>query len=422
MRPRSFEEFIGQEHLTAPGAAFRTAALAGKLGSVIFWGPPGVGKTTLAEIVARSANARFHSISAVSAGVADLRRIIGEARLSLRNGNRSVLFIDEIHRFNKGQQDAILPVVEDGTVTLIGATTENPSFEVNSALLSRCRVYVLNALTDVQIMRAVTNALANGENGLAGRFTLSDEAANALVGLANGDARAALNMLELCSSVAAAGGVTAIDLEVVRGVVQRRSVLYDKSGEMHYDLISALHKSIRGSDPDASLYWLARMLAGGEEPLFIARRLVRTAMEDIGLANPQALTVALAAKEAFEFLGSPEGELALALCVVYLAAAPKSNRVDKAFRAAAAEVEETRNDPVPLHLRNAPTRLMQELGYGKGYKYAHDFDGAVVAQRNLPDRIASHRFYEPSDRGYEAEIAKRLVAWSDSINGNSPSN
>ncbi|HLK14898.1 MAG TPA: replication-associated recombination protein A [Fimbriimonadaceae bacterium] len=418
MRPRSFEEFVGQEHLTAPGAAFRTAAEAGKLGSVIFWGPPGVGKTTLAEIVARSANARFHSISAVSAGVADLRRIISEARNSLRNGTRSVLFIDEIHRFNKGQQDAILPVVEDGTVTLIGATTENPSFEVNSALLSRSRVYVLNSLTDEQIMHVVRSALENKENGLAGRFTLEEHAAAALVGLANGDARAALNMLELSSSVAEAAGQTEIDLEVIRGVVQRRSVLYDKTGEMHYDIISALHKSIRGSDPDASLYWLARMLAGGEQPLFIARRLVRAAMEDIGLANPQALAVAIAAKDAYEFLGSPEGELALAECVLFLAAAPKSNRVYKAFGAARAEVEETRNDPVPMHLRNAPTRLMQELGYGKGYVYAHDFEGAVVAQQNLPDSLAGRKFYEPSDRGYEAEIAKRLAAWSEAMNAN----
>ncbi len=416
MRPRSFEEFIGQEHLTAPGVAFRTAAEAGKLGSVIFWGPPGVGKTTLADIVARSAKAKFHAISAVSAGVADLRRVIAEAKLSLKSGHRSVLFIDEIHRFNKGQQDAILPVVEDGTVTLIGATTENPSFEVNSALLSRSRVYVLNALTDEQIAQAVQNAATDHERGLGAKFQIAEDALNALVGLANGDARAALNMLELCASVAEAGNSTEIDLETVKSVVQRRSILYDKSGEMHYDLISALHKSIRGSDPDASLYWLARILAGGEEPLFVARRLVRMAIEDIGLANPQALTVALAAKDAYAFLGSPEGELALAQCVVFLAAAPKSNRVDKAFRAATEEVEETRNDPVPLHLRNAPTRLMQELGYGKGYMYAHDFEGAVVAQQNLPDRIAGRKFYEPTDRGFEAEIARRLTEWRDATN------
>lgn len=421
MRPRTFEEYIGQEHLTAIGAAFRTAATAGKLGSVIFWGPPGVGKTTLAEIIARYAKARFQAISAVSAGVADLRRIIGEARLALRNGHRTVLFIDEIHRFNKSQQDAILPVVEDGTVTLIGATTENPSFEVNSALLSRSRVYVLNALTDEQIMQAIRSAMVD-DRGLKGKFTVDDDALAALVGLANGDARASLNMLELASSVAEAAGSTVIDLEVVRGVVQRRSVLYDKSGEMHYDLISALHKSIRGSDPQAALYWLARMLAGGEEPLFLARRLVRAAVEDIGLANPQALTIAIAAKDAYEFLGSPEGELALAECVLFLAVAPKSNRVDKAFRKARATVEETRNDPVPLHLRNAPTRLMQELGYGKGYKYAHDFDDALVAQRNLPERIVGQTFYEPSDRGYEAEISKRLAAWAEILNAQPDSN
>jgi putative ATPase len=422
MRPTSFGEFISQEHLTAQGSAFRTAAESGKLGSVIFWGPPGVGKTTLAEIVARSSKARFEAISAVSAGVADLRRIISEAKLRLKAGHRTVLFIDEIHRFNKGQQDAILPVVEDGTVTLIGATTENPSFEVNSALLSRARVYVLNALDDEHISAVVERALADAERGLAGKFTITNEAKAALANLANGDARASLNMLELCASVSEASGKTEIDLDTVRGVVQRRSVLYDKSGEMHYDLISALHKSIRGSDPDASLYWLARMLAGGESPLFLARRLVRMAIEDIGLANPQALAVALAAKDAYDFLGSPEGELALAQCAVFLACAPKSNRVYTAFSAASSEVEETRNDPVPVHLRNAPTKLMKQLGYGKDYKYAHDFEGAVVLQQNLPDRIAGRKFYNPSERGYEAEIAKRLATWADALSKQEDSN
>ena len=417
MRPRSFDEFIGQEHLTGRETAFRIAAEAGKLGSIVFWGPPGVGKTTLAEIVARAMDAKFHAISAVAAGVADLRRIIGEARIDQRNRLRTVLFIDEIHRFNKSQQDAVLPVVEDGTITLIGATTENPSFEVNSALLSRCRVYVLNALSDEQTADVVGRALADEERGLAGGFQVDERAMSALVSLANGDARAALNMLELASSVAAASGKDLIDLETIKGVVQQRTALYDKSGEMHYDLISALHKSVRGSDPDASLYWLARMLAGGEDPLFLARRIVRMAVEDIGLASPQALSIALAAKDAYHFLGSPEGELALAQAVVYLACAPKSNRVYEAFAAASAEVDETRNDPVPLHLRNAPTGLMKQLGYGEGYRYAHDFEDALVEQRNLPESLEGRTFYRPSDRGYEAEIAKRLALWRSRLEG-----
>lgn len=416
MRPRSFDEFFGQAHLVAPGAAFRRAVEADRLGSVILWGPPGVGKTTLAEIVANVTHAAFERVSAVSAGVADLRRIVEEARKRRKRssdslfdepggGGRTILFIDEIHRFNKAQQDAILPYVEDGTVTLIGATTENPSFEVNSALLSRSRVYVLNALEDEEIAGVIDRAI-HDPRGLHDRVTLDGDAKEALVGLANGDARASLNMLELCSGVAEAGKIT---LETVRSAIQQRSVLYDKGGEQHYDLISALHKCVRDSDIDASLYWLARMLEGGEDPLYIARRVIRMATEDIGLADPHALTVTLAAQQAVHFQGMPEGALALAEAVAYVAQAPKSNAIYVAYKAAQADVRETRNDPVPIHLRNAPTRLMKELGYGAGYQYAHDSEDALVEQEHLPTTLRGRIYYEPTNRGFEAKIAARIV-------------
>ncbi len=435
MRPRNFDEFFGQQHLVASGAAFRRAVEADRLGSVILWGPPGVGKTTLAEIVAQVTNASFQRVSATSAGVADLRKIVDEARQRRRAtpakssqsdlfsspdltktevGKRTTLFIDEIHRFNKSQQDAILPVVEDGTITLIGATTENPSFEVNSALLSRARVYVLNALSDDDIASVLTQALDDPERGL-GRLEIqiTDEAKAALVGLANGDARSSLNMLELCVAVAQAAGEKSIQigLDMVSSAIQRRTMLYDKSGEAHYDLISALHKSVRGSDIDASLYWLARMLEGGEDPLFLARRIVRMSTEDIGLADPQALPLCMAAQQAVHFIGMPEGALALAEAVAYLAAAPKSNAIYKAFGAAQSDVLDTRNDPVPIHLRNAPTKLMDELGYGAGYKYAHDFEGAMVAQQNLPERLVARTYYTPTDRGYELTLQRIIEKW-----------
>jgi len=410
MRPRSFDEFVGQEHLTAPDAAFRKAVEAQTLGSTIFWGPPGVGKTTLAEILARATKAEFIRLSAVSAGVADLRRAIEEGRARQKaNAGRTILFIDEIHRFNKSQQDAVLQAVENGVVTLVGATTENPSFEVNSALLSRARVYVLNQLSDQDIAQVLRHALGDSERGLAASHELDPPALDLIVNLSNGDARAALNMLELCASIAEPG--SPIDAKTVASAVQRRSVLYDKSGEMHYDLISALHKSVRDSDPDAALYWLARMLEGGEDPLYLARRLVRMAVEDVGLAEPQALVIAMAAQQAYHFLGSPEGELALAQCAVFMATAPKSNRVYEAFGGAKGDIEATRNDPVPLHLRNAPTRLMKDLGYGKGYRYAHEYEEAVVDQQHLPDALAGKRYYQPSDRGYEARVAERLERW-----------
>ncbi len=419
MRPRTFDEFFGQEHLVATGAAFRKAVENDRFGSMILWGPPGVGKTTLAEIVAQVTSAHFERISAVSAGVADLRRIVDLAQKrrsqaspdslfgepEAKTSVRTILFIDEIHRFNKAQQDAILPVVEDGVVTLIGATTENPSFEVNSALLSRSRVYVLNALEDDEIGNVLHRALADTERGL-GSFDvkLEQEAEAAIVGFANGDARSALNMLELC--VAVAGADHPIDLATVQSAVQRRTTQYDKGGEQHYDIISALHKSVRGSDVDASLYWLARMLEGGEDPLYIARRVVRMASEDVGLANPQALPLAVAAQQAIHFIGMPEGALALAEAVAFMAAAPKSNALYLAYGAAVKDVKETRNDPVPIHLRNSPTRLMTELGYGKGYKYAHDFEDGMVGQQNLPDAIAGNQYYKPTERGYEAKVAE----------------
>ncbi len=419
MRPTSFDEYFGQQHLVAPGAAFRRAAEADRLGSVILWGPPGVGKTTLAEIVATVTSADFHRVSAVSAGVAELRRIVDIAQKNLKPklatalfeqdvpARRTILFIDEIHRFNKGQQDAILPYVEDGTIRLIGATTENPSFEVNSALLSRCRVYVLKALSDDDIRGVIKRALNRELRDLK----VEREAAEALVNLANGDARNALNMLELCAAVAESGDVPGLlTLETVESAVQRRTTLYDKNGEAHFDHISALHKSVRGSDVDASLYWLARMLEGGEEPLYLARRIVRMATEDIGLADPNALPLTIAAQQAVHFIGMPEGALALAEAVAYLALAPKSNAVYKAYGAVLADIELARNDPIPMHLRNAPTRLMKELDYGKGYVYAHDHEGGLVYQQNLPDSLKGRSYYHPTDRGVEKDLGKR---WSE---------
>ena len=406
MRPRTFGEFLGQAHLVGEGAAFRRLVEADRLGSIILWGPPGVGKTTLAEIVAATSGAHFIRISAVSSGVADLRKAVEDAKEARKPSGglfapaprRTILFIDEIHRFNKSQQDAVLPHVENGLLTLIGATTENPSFEVNAALLSRARVYVLNALTDEEIDAAIGQALAD-PRGLVGT-TLDDEARGALVTLANGDARAALTMLE-----AAADVDPHITLETIRSTVQRRVVNYDKNGEQHFDLISALHKCVRDSDPDASLYWLARMLEGGEDPMYLARRIVRMSTEDIGLGDPRALPLCIAAQQAVNSIGMPEAGLALAEAVVYLALAPKSNAVYTAYKAAWADVEATRNDPVPIHLRNAPTRLMKELGYGEGYKYAHDSPDAKVDQQRLPNALSGKVYYRPTPRGFEARFA-----------------
>ena len=410
MRPRTFDEFFGQSHLVGPKAAFRRLVESDRLGSVILWGPPGVGKTTLAEIVATVTSASFERVSAVSSGVADLRKVVEYARQKKSMGKRTILFIDEIHRFNKAQQDAILPVVEDGTVILIGATTENPSFEVNSALLSRSRVYVLNALTDDEIRFVVQRAMSDPERGYGSQsIHITEEAELALVNLANGDARSSLNMLELAVAVAEAreeseSQEVTIDLETVTSAIQRRAVLYDKNGEMHFDLISALHKSVRDSDVDASLYWLARMLDGGEDPLYLARRIIRMATEDIGLANPSALSITMAAQQAVHFIGMPEGALALAEAVAFLATSPKSNAIYAAWGAITEDVQQTRNDPVPIHLRNAPTKLMKDIGYGKGYLYAHDFEGAVVDQEHMPEKLRGKRYYHPTDRGYEAKL------------------
>jgi putative ATPase len=405
MRPRTFDEFVGQDDLLGPGRALRRAVESDAVPSMILWGPPGCGKTTLAEIVARSTGSYFERISAVSAGVADLRRIVAESRTRLLAGRRSVLFIDEIHRFNKAQQDAVLPYVEDGTVTLIGATTENPSFEVNSALLSRARVFVLTQLSDAQVEVVVDRALTDSERGLGELHArLEDDARATLVGLANGDARTALNALEFAvASTPERDGHRTVTSEIVREAMQRRGTAYDKGGDAHYDTISAFIKSIRASDPDAATYWLARMLDGGEDPSFVARRLVILASEDVGLADSRGLQVAVAAQQAAHFVGMPEAFYPLTHATLYLATAPKSNSVGRAYGAAMADVLETRNEPVPLHLRNAPTGLMRDLGYGRDYHYAHDdYD---VEQVNLPGNLAGTTYYHPGDRGDERRVA-----------------
>ena len=401
MRPRTLDEFVGQGHIVGEGHALRRAIERDNVPSLILWGPPGTGKTTLAQIIANLTGAHFTSLSAVSAGVADLRRVMGEAAQRRTVGKHTVLFIDEIHRFNKGQQDAVLPYVENGTVTLIGATTENPSFEVNSALLSRSRVFVLHALRDEDIGTLIDRALADRERGLGEmNVQLAPEAREALINLSNGDARVALGTLEFAATAAPdVAGSRAIDVPLIADAMQRRAVSYDKKGDGHYDTISAFIKSVRGSDPNAALYWLARMIDAGEDPLFLVRRMVILASEDIGLADSRALQIAVATQQAVHFVGMPEGFYALAHCALYLARAPKSNSVGRAYSAAMADVQQTRNDPVPLHLRNAPTGLMKQLGYGAAYHYSHDdYD---VEQSFLPENITGHRYYEPGDRGEE---------------------
>jgi putative ATPase len=408
MRPTTLDEFVGQDQIVGEGRALRRAIETDTVPSLILWGPPGTGKTTLAEVIASATGADFVGLSAVSAGVADLRAVVARAQNARKLGRRTVLFVDEIHRFNKAQQDAILPYVEDGTVTLIGATTENPSFEVNSALLSRTRVFVLYALTEEQIAQLVDRALADKARGLGNeRIALDDNARAALVRLANGDARVALSTLEFAASTAKpdADGVKHIDVALVADALQRRMTAYDKKGENHYDVISAFIKSLRGSDPDAAVYWLARMLDAGEDILFIARRLVILASEDVGLADPRGLQIALAAQQAAHFVGMPEAFYPLAHATLYLALAPKSNSVGRAYGAALADVEGTRNDPVPLHLRNAPTGLMKQLGYGRDYVYSHsDYD---AEQSFLPPNVAEHRYYDPGQNGEEPQIVAR---------------
>jgi putative ATPase len=401
MRPRSLDEFVGQEHLVGPGRVLRRAIEADALPSMVLWGPPGSGKTTLGEVMANATNCRFVALSAVTAGVADLRREVEQARKALAAGQRTVLFIDEIHRFNKAQQDAILPHVERGTVILIGATTENPSFEVISALLSRTRVYTLRALTEEELELIVRRTLADSERGLgAWHVELGDNELSWLITQANGDARVALNSLELSAAATSPGprGSRRIELPTLQDAMQRRSLQYDKGGDLHYDVISAFIKSIRGSDPDAAVYWLARMLDAGEDLMFIARRLVILASEDIGLADPQALPIAVAAQQAAHFVGLPEALFPLAHATLYLASAPKSNSVLNAYQAALGDVQETRAEPVPLHLRNAVTPLMRGLGYGKGYKYAHHYAGGVVDQQHLPNNLEGRRYFQPNER------------------------
>jgi putative ATPase len=412
MRPRSLDEFVGQTHLLAPGKPLGDAIRRGDVGSIILWGPPGTGKTTLARLVARHTDRQFVGFSAVTEGVPRVREILKEAADRRRVGRGTILFCDEIHRFNRAQQDAFLGAVEQGIVTLIGATTENPSFELNGALLSRCRVWVLQPLTAGELRSVIDRALADRDHGLGEQsLVMPDEARDLLAHVADGDARRVLTVLEVAAQHVGRGGTITVD--TVRDSLARRVPIFDKDREQHYDLISALHKSVRGSDPQATLYWLARMLAGGEDPMFVARRLVRMASEDIGLADPQALAVTIAARDSWHFLGSPEGELALAQAAVYLATAPKSNRVYAAWSAAQAAADASPAAQVPLHIRNAPTGLMKDLGYGAGYQYAHNAPTAYIPQEYLPEELRDARFYEPGPFGYEQRIAERLKWWAE---------
>src|SRR5438067_1452440 len=399
MRPQTLDEVLGQGHLLDPGKPLRTAIERDQVPSMILWGPPGVGKTTLAQIIAKMTKSTFMPFSAVLAGIKEIKEIMAAGEKSRRVGRRTIVFVDEIHRFNKAQQDAFLPHVERGNITLIGATTENPSFEVISALLSRTRVFVLKALSDDDVATLLRRAVARE------RFNIDEESIRSIALLANGDARTALNILELAVQGTPPGKpITKTTIEQA----SQKTLLYDKTGEEHYNIISALHKSLRNSDVDAALYWLARMLEAGEDPLYIVRRLVRVAAEDVGLPDPRALRIALDAKDAFHFIGLPEGKLALAQCVIYLAAAPKSNSVYTAYREAASDVENTRNDPVPLHIRNAPTGLMKNLGYGKGYQYAHDLEDKVADMDCLPDSLKGRKYYQAQETGEEAEVKRRL--------------
>jgi putative ATPase len=411
MRPRTLDEFVGQEGVLGPGRALRELIEKDEVGSLILWGPPGTGKTTIARIIAERTAAAYVPFSAVTEGVPRVREIVKEAGVRLRaTGRRTILFCDEIHRFNKAQQDAFLPHVEAGTISLIGATTENPSFEVIGALLSRARVFVLEPLADADLETILRRALADTGRGLGSlELEATEEALSLMAHQTDGDARRALNALEAAATLAGPGG--RIDEVVAREALQRRHARYDKGGEEHFNLISALHKAVRGSDPDGALYWLARMLEGGEDPLYLARRLIRMAVEDIGLSDPAALTMAVAARDAYRMLGSPEGDLALAQAAVYLATAPKSNRLYAAFGAARAAARDTPAEPVPLHIRNAPTGLMKDLGYGKGYRYAFEEADHYTPQEYLPESLRGTRFYEPSQFGHEKRIRERLEWW-----------
>ncbi|HVI08996.1 MAG TPA: replication-associated recombination protein A [Candidatus Binatia bacterium] len=449
MRPRTLDEYAGQEHLIGPGKPLRTQIERDDTGSLIFWGPPGTGKTTLAKIIAKMTQAEFIEFSAVLAGIKEIKQVMADAERARQYGTRTIVFIDEIHRFNKAQQDAFLPHVEKGNIRLIGATTENPSFEINGALLSRCRVYVLQPLSEEQIVLLLKRALTDEERGL-GKLNLraSDEVLRTIASYSSGDARSAYNVLEVAARLAKSppsrqerekdegttaifplpaknarngtpgagsdapeaspAGENEITEEIARDALQKRILLYDKSGEEHYNLISALHKSVRNSDADAALYWLGRMIEAGEDPLYVARRVVRMAVEDIGLADPNALALCMAARDAVDFIGMPEGNLALAQAVVYLSLAPKSNALYSAYGAVQEDIERTAAEPVPLHLRNAPTSLMKGLGYGKGYQYAHDAENKVAAMQCLPDNLKGRTYYHPTSEGIEKRIRDRM--------------
>ena len=415
MRPETLDEFMGQRHILEKGSVLRKAIEQDKIQSAIFWGPPGTGKTTLAHIIAKATGAHFVSFSAVLSGIKEIKEVMAEAsRMKEFYNRKTILFVDEVHRFNKAQQDAFLPHVEKGNVILIGATTENPSFEVISALLSRTKVYTLNPLKEDELKIIIKRAIKDKERGLGNLgVELEDKASDYIAQMANGDARIVLSTLEFAvlTTPPDEKGIRKISLKIAEETMQKKALVYDKAGEEHYNIISALHKSLRGSDPDAALYWLGRMLAGGEDPLYIARRMVRFASEDIGNADPQALQVTIAAKEAYHFLGSPEGELALAQAAIYLATAPKSNAVYKAFNLVQKDIQRTQALPVPMHIRNAPTQLMKDLGYGKDYKYPHDFPDHFVDETYLPENLKDRKYYQPTDFGFEKEIKKRLEWW-----------
>jgi putative ATPase len=409
MRPKSLDEFFGQQHLLGPGKSLSLQIEKDDSASLLFWGPPGVGKTTLAKIIARETQASFIEFSAVLSGIKEIKQVMVEAEKAAQFGSRTILFVDEIHRFNKAQQDAFLPYVERGTIRLIGATTENPSFEINAALLSRCRVYTLRALEQDEIVALLERALKDSERGLGAMHLEVEEGALEAIGsYSSGDARNALNALEVAAKLTEGRGEKLVSKAITFEALQQRVLLYDKKGEQHYDIISALHKSVRNSDADAALYWLGRMMAAGEDPMYIARRVVRMAVEDIGLAAPEALNLCLSARDAMHFLGSPEGDLALAQAVVYLALAPKSNAVYTAYGEVISDIESMPAEPVPLHLRNAPTKLMKELDYGKGYQYAHDVEGKVAAMECLPPSLAGKRYYRPTNEGREKLLALRM--------------